>query len=276
MALPPKTWRALFAQYPNIPADKLRWWLSDVLACSLTALPLDEVPDPKLSARFEDAVRRLERNEPVQYICGKAPFMDFEVLVTPDVLIPRPETEQLVDRILQQSPSSPMRVLDVGTGSGCIALALKRARPKWEVTGIDVSENALALARKNAEALGAAVLFERGNLLEGHPPGSADLIVANLPYISEEEREALPAEVRDHEPGLALFAEDRGTALVLQLMEQALTVLKPEGKVYLETGENQTNDYHRAAHPLGWNIETVRDLAGRERFHVLSRSQPTT
>lgn len=261
-----RTWRLLLSESPDLDG-KLRWWLSSTLNCSLTQIPLDSAPDDALQARFLEARHRLRQNEPVQYICGKAPFMDFEVTVTPDVLIPRPETEQLVQRILEETPRTPLDVLDVGTGSGCIALALKRARPGWRVTGIDVSEKALQVARKNREALAPAAEIQQGNLLAGCSPRSADLIVANLPYIGEAERESLPAEVRDYEPGLALFADDQGTALVFRLVQQAWSVLRPGGSLYLETGEHQTAVYHRLAEALGLRIESFRDFAGRERFH---------
>lgn len=267
---PRETWRELFAQSSGIPAGKLRWWLSDLLDCPLTRLPLDSRPDPARRERFFDALRRLERNEPVQYICGKAPFLDFEVRVTPNVLIPRPETEQLVERVLKQLPDTPLEILDVGTGSGCIAIALKRARPQWTVRAVDLSEKALAVARENARNLGAEISFSQADLLQGLPPGSVDGIVANLPYIGEAERGDLPAEVRDHEPGLALFADHDGTALVLELMRQARAVLRPSGQIFLETGETQSPVYRNAAAELGWHLESFRDLADRERFHVLS------
>ncbi len=267
---PRETWRELISQSPGVPSEKFRWWLSDLLDCPLTQLPLDSRPDSVLRDRFLDALQRLERNEPVQYICGKAPFLDFEVRVTPDVLIPRPETEQLVDRVLQQLPDTPLNILDVGTGSGCIAIALKRARPQWTVRAVDLSKKALAVARENARILGAEISFSQADLLRGLPPNSVDGIVANLPYIGEAERGDLPAEVRDHEPGLALFADHDGTALVLELMRQARTVLRASGRIFLETGEHQTAVYRNAAAELGWHLESFRDLADRERFHVLS------
>lgn len=265
----PPSWRTLLSQYPNLPAGKLRWWLSDLLDCSLTAIPLDQIPDAGERARFHQAARRLENHEPVQYICGKAPFRDFELRVTPDVLIPRPETEQLVDQVLREMPHTPLRVLDVGTGSGCIAIALKRARPQWNLTGIDLSEHALRIARENAQSLKAEITFRTGNLLEGCADSSADLILANLPYIGEEECSDLPPDVRDHEPGLALFAADQGTALVIQLIYQARTVLSPEGRLYLETGETQTPIYQQTAAAAGAEMVSTCDLAGRERFHRL-------
>lgn len=266
---PPETWRDLLSRVPDLPPAKLRWWLSDRFDCPLTALPLDSRPTPEDKHLFLDAVSRLRRHEPVQYICGKAPFMDFEVRVTPDVLIPRPETEQLVDRVLSQFPASPLKVLDVGTGSGCIAIALKRARPAWHVHACDVSENALRIARENARILGTDISFSRSDLLHSFQGNTMEIILANLPYIGEAEREFLPPEVREHEPPQALFAGENGTALVVALIRQARHVLRPGGQLYLETGEQQTAVYQHTAASLGWSINSFCDLAGRERFHRL-------
>lgn len=226
-------------------------------------------PDAELRGEFEAACERLRRGEPVQYVCGRAPFRELELMVDDRVLIPRPETEQLVQIALDELIRPGDRVLDVGTGSGCIALSVKKARPDCVVEGRDVSEDALEVARENAKGLGLEVAFTSGHLCKGEPDESWDVILANLPYIGETERADLPAEVREFEPGLALFSGADGTDLVLELMEDARRVLRTSGTLLLETGENQGHIYRPAAEKLGWHIECGSDLAGRERFWVL-------
>ena len=265
------SWKALFDRHPDVPAEKLRWWLSDFLDVSLTMLPWGTVPSPAERTAFEAATARLQGGEPVQYVCGKAPFWDFEVYVTPEVLIPRPETEQLVQLALEVAVSAGKKVLDVGTGSGCIAIALKRACPKCVVSGVDVSEAALAVARENALRLGVEVGFHSGDLLGAEADRSLDVLVANLPYIGETEREDLPREVRDFEPALALFSGADGTDLVVRLLDEARRVLKNQGKIVLETGESQGHVYALAAERFGWRLENRSDLAGRPRFWILER-----
>ncbi len=263
------TWGCLLKALPGDCIGRMRWWLSDRLDRPLTMLPLAEIPTPEELLAFGQACMRLDAGEPIQYICGRAPFLDMTLSVSPSVLIPRPETEQLISLILQRE-APPARILDVGTGSGCIALALKRAWPKAAVTAVDVSEQALEVARGNAEALRAEVRFLRSDLLQALDGELFDPIVANLPYVGEAERAELPREVRDFEPPLALFAGSDGTDLVLKLMGQARRALNPGGSAYLETGESQTDIYRKAAPRLGWDLQSHADLAGRERFHRLT------
>lgn len=235
---------------------------------SLTHLPLQAPVSDADQVAFTEAVSRLKQGEPIQYICGRAPFRDLELKVDPRVLIPRPETEQLVQIALDRFIRPGGRVLDVGTGSGCIALSIKKARPDCRVEGRDISEDALNVARENAEQLALDVTFKQADLLSGEPFRSWEVIIANLPYIGENEKPALPADVREFEPHLALFSGADGTDLILQLLAQARQVLTPDGLLLLETGENQEAVWHEAAEKLGWRIEGIRDLAGRKRFWV--------
>lgn len=263
------TWQHLFNHYADVPAEKLRWWLSDRLELSLTALPMRDCPDEKLRGEFVAAAERLRRGEPVQYVCGRAPFRDLELVVDARVLIPRPETEQLVHIALEEVIRPGDRVLDVGTGSGCMALSIKKARPDCVVEGRDVSTDALDVARENARRLGLEVAFAPGHLCKQEAEGSWDVILANLPYIGEKKRVELPKEVREFEPDLALFSGPDGTDLVLELMEDAGRVLSASGTLLLETGEQQGHLYRPAAGKLGWHIEGRCDLAGRERFWIM-------
>lgn len=246
----------------------MHWWLSDFLNCSLTTLPLLTTPDEKAVQAFQQAVDRLAQGEPVQYVCGRAPFRDLDLKVDKRVLIPRPETEQLVQIALDRFIQPGDRVLDVGTGSGCIALSIKKALPTCQVAGRDISQDAIDLARENAQTLGLVVAFKTADLLNEEPFRSREVILANLPYIGEKEKADLPANVRDFEPHLALFSGPEGVDLILKLLEQARQVLTPNGVLLLETGENQGEIWHQSAKELDWKIEGLRDLAGRERFWV--------
>lgn len=263
-------WGTLLAEAETeIPSSLLQWWLSDFEDCALTLLPLDKNPHPSEQLAFKEACERLRRGEPVQYVCGRAPFRDLTLDVSPAVLIPRPETEQLVQWVLDQAPANGIALLDVGTGSGCIALAFKSARPDMQVTGSEVSEAALEIARLNGEKNQLDVTFLRSDLVNELPDHSQDIVVANLPYIAEHERDALPEMVRDWEPGLALFSGESGLDAIEELLLEVPRILRPQGQVYLETGENHSNALDLFAKQHGWSIEHHSDLAGRERFHRL-------
>ena len=264
-----KTWAQLFDHTPAIPREKLQWWLSDRLDASLTNLPLQDSVSDADQLAFEEAVSRLKKGEPVQYVCGRAPFRELEIKVDKRVLIPRPETEQLVQIALDHYIKPGDRIFDVGTGSGCIALALKNDRPDCQVTGLDISADAIDLARENADVLGLDVSFHQADLLAGQPFRSAEIIIANLPYIGKTEEAALPAEVRDFEPHLALFSGEDGSDLILRLLDEAKKVLMPNGTLLLETGENQSEIWQAAADRLGWQLEGRNDLADRPRFWIL-------
>lgn len=263
-----KPWATLLTEATAIPREKLHWWLSDRLDCSLTQLPLQAIPTEADAEAFASACLRLTRGEPVQYVCGRAPFRDLELKVDARALIPRPETEQLVQWALDAPIPPAARILDVGTGSGCIALALKKSRPDCQVTGLDISADALDLARENARALGLDVTFIQTDLLQNQAFRSAEIIIANLPYIGENEAADLPAEVRDFEPHLALFSGPDGTDLIRRLLREAKEVLTPNGRLFLETGENQSAIWQREADALGWQLEGRNDLAGRPRFWI--------
>lgn len=266
-----KTWRVLIREASaNVEQSVLLWWLSDTLDRPLTQLPLDKIPDPETLRTFESVLPRLAAGEPVQYICGRAPFRDLELKVDSRVLIPRPETEQLVQIALDRLLPPGAAVLDLGTGSGCIALALKHERPDCRVEGVDLSPDAVALARENAERLNLDVPFRQQDLLSGEPFRNWKLLIANLPYIGEKEAPALPSTVRDFEPPMALFSGPEGTDLILRLLQEAQDFLAPGGQLLLETGETQGAVWKQAADAWGWEIRGLKDLAGRERFWIFS------
>ncbi len=225
--------------------------------------------DPAAVLRGEAIVTRREKREPLQYLLGNAPFRDIELEVTPDVLIPRPETELLVDFVLKHLPPGG-RLLDVGTGSGAIGLAAAFERRDITVLALDVSPAALAVAARNAARLKLAdrVEFRAGNLLAALAPDETfDLIAANLPYIAEEDYAGLQPEVRDHEPKLALTAADGGLALVLELARQAPPRLTPGGRIIFEIGEGQAERLVMALKQNYREVGVIRDYNRIDR-HV--------
>jgi release factor glutamine methyltransferase len=194
-------------------------------------------------AALEPLLTRLLAHEPVQYVLGSAHFADMELEVTPATLIPRPETEELVYLIEQeQATRTGLRVLDVGTGSGCLALALARLLPAAEVLAVDISTEALAVARRNAARFAPQVGFEQVDILIGLPqeiaPGSLDILVSNPPYVRESERPEMRDNVLAWEPATALFVPDADPLLFYRrLAEVGRALLRAGGAIYLEINE---------------------------------------
>ncbi len=231
--------------------------------------------------RLESWLARREAGEPVQYITGRAAFRHLDLAVDRRVLVPRPETELLVEAVLEHLSQHdwsrrPPRVLDLGTGSGCMALALAQERPDAHVTATDASEDAMALAQENAVACGLAdrVLFLHGHWFEALDADARyDVIVSNPPYISFDEAAALPADVREWEPPSALFADDEGLADLREILDQAPRHLLAGGLLALELSEL------RALHVAGWlegardwaSFELRSDLAGQPRMLLARR-----
>lgn len=211
--------------------------------------------------------KALIAHKPWQYLVGQAEFCGLTLTVDERVLIPRPETEELVELILTENPEESLRVLDVGTGSGAIALALKKARPNWQVTAVDISRDALELARKNAKQLGLEVEFVQSDVLD-QVTEVYDLIVSNPPYIDWADRDEVGANVLASEPHLALFAEEKGLAIYRKLAEQAPEHLAPAGKIYLEIGYKQgkvVSELFEQVFPTKI-VQVLRDSFGKERM----------
>lgn len=199
---------------------------------------------------YQAAIDRRQKHEPIQYITGQQEFFGLQHKVTPATLIPRPETEHLVEAVLDRLPGSdsnaaPLRILDIGTGTGAIALALARHLAHARITAIDLSAEALEVARQNAAAhnLAGRVSFLLSDLLTGLPKkeqtDSFDVIVSNPPYIPESDRAELHPQVRDYEPAQALFAGTLGLDIYRRLIPQAHAALKPGGLLALEIGHGQ-------------------------------------
>jgi release factor glutamine methyltransferase len=222
--------------------------------------------EPEL-APLRELVRRRGQGEPLQHLLGTVEFGEHIFLSDKRALIPRPETEQLVEYLCDLAWPEKPRVLDVGTGSGVIVLSLAARFPYADLVAVDFSSDALALAQENATRLGASerIQFIQGHLLN-QIDGAFDLIVANLPYVSAEEAERLATEVR-HDPAVALFGGTLGDELIRELITAAPDHLRPGGLLALEIGHNQsaalakflgTKNYH--------DIETKKDYSGTPRF----------
>jgi release factor glutamine methyltransferase len=220
-------------------------------------------------APLRELVKRRGSGEPLQHLLGTVEFCGRSFRCDKRALVPRPETEQLVELLIShfKSEIAYSRMVDVGTGSGVIALTLVAEFPKAEIVGADISEDALILARENAERLGLVdrVRFLRSNLLADVQPGF-DLIVANLPYISTEDRQNLSREVL-HDPEVALFAGARGDELVRQLITQAPSWLRPGGMLAMEIGIGQSETLLAALAAKNYrDIWTEKDYSGVIRF----------
>ncbi len=223
-------------------------------------------------ARLEALTRRMLEGEPLQYVLGEAWCWGRSFKVDRRALIPRPETEELLQRVLDDPAvwrSARPVVVDVGTGSGCIALTLAAERPSAQVTGLDISPEALELARENAVRLGLAdrVDWRQGDLLEGVPAGALDAVVSNPPYIASAVIATLDAEVREYEPRGALEGGPDGLEGVRRLAGQAVLALRPGGKVWMEIGDEQGAAARAILADAGFvEVRMWRDLAGRDRM----------
>ena len=218
--------------------------------------------------RIADIIARLRRHEPLQYVVGHARFHGHQFKVTPAVLSPRPETEQLVDLIIDENPGSDLRVLDMGTGSGCIAISLARALKFAQVDALDVSRDALAVARENAAALKVKVRFFESDMLSPQPPGRYDIIVSNPPYVCWSEREAMDRNVKDYEPGQALFVPDNDPLLFYKaIVPYAAQSLERGGHLYLEINQRFGNEVRQLLQAGGFDeVRIIDDSYGKVRF----------
>jgi len=214
---------------------------------------------------------RINRHEPVQYVLGKTLFYGRYFEVNPTVLIPRPETEELVYFILNEflNEESPTKILDVGTGSGCIPITLKLERPSAEVSAIDVSDGALATAQSNAAFLQASVNFFNCNILHEYPPLSGlDIVVSNPPYITYEEKPLMNPNVVAFEPHLALFVENDDALIFYRVITQkATSLLKRGGSLWFEINERFGKEVQQLMQHAGFSSVTIRkDVSGKDRF----------
>lgn len=223
---------------------------------------------PEQNRLLDDALERLNRNEPIQYILGYSDFCGLRFKVTPATLIPRPETSELVEWVASEATGKE-RILDIGTGSGCIAVSLANKLPQSKVTAWDISAEALIVATENSKTNGCAVTFEQVDILAYQPTGELfDIIVSNPPYIKENEKEAMHSNVLDWEPHTALFVPDSDPLLFYRtIAEKGLTILKSGGKLYFEINRAHGKETMEMLAALGYtSIELHKDFADNDRM----------
>jgi release factor glutamine methyltransferase len=221
--------------------------------------------------RLNDILARINKHEPVQYVLGEANFYGRIFAVNPAVLIPRPETEELVRLVINfvnRSKTANCRILDIGTGSGCIAITLAKELPTAEVIAIDVSPAALNVASANADKLGAKVLFEINDILIGKVPAPIDVIVSNPPYITRDEMKSMPRNVVAYEPETALFVDSREPLLFYKaIVSRAKESLKTKGLLAVEINERFGNEVHQLFIENNFKeVELMQDLFGKNRI----------
>ena len=218
----------------------------------------------------EEIYTKLANHIPAQYIIGHAEFFGMQLEVDERVLIPRPETEELVELILDENPKENLKVLDIGTGSGAIALALAKNRPDWTITAADISQDALDLAMENANNQGLTLFFIKSNCFS-EISSKYDIIVSNPPYISRVDEAEVGLNVLHSEPHLALFADEDGLAIYRRIAEESKDYLNDGGKIYLEIGYKQGQSVpalFKENFPEK-RVRTLKDQFGQDRMVVI-------
>lgn len=230
----------------------------------------EELPE-KVVLLIKKAIKALLSAEPIQYVLGETEFCSYRFFVTKDVLIPRPETEELVDWVYRQYKNivTPFKILDIGTGSGAIAISLKKLLPQAEVTAIDVSAEALAIARRNAEANGAAIHFvQQDILMTDRLTQMYDVIISNPPYVRFAEQAEMHPNVLNYEPHLALFVSDEKPLLFYdKIAELAYRFLTPQGSLFFEINQYLGKETQDLVRQKGFNeVILQQDLLGNDRM----------
>ena len=222
----------------------------------------------------EDIFIKLANHIPAQYIIGHAEFFGMQLKVDERVLIPRPETEELVELILTENLEENLKVLDIGTGSGAIALALAKNRPDWSVTAADISQDALELASENARNQNLNIFFKKSDCF-AEISEKYDIIVSNPPYIAREDESEVGLNVLHSEPHLALFADEDGLAIYRRIAEDAKDYLTDGGKIYLEIGYKQGQSVPALfrKHLPEKRVRTLKDQFGQDRMVVVDDGQ---
>jgi release factor glutamine methyltransferase len=243
--------------------DLKNWNRADLVMNKSARLSESEI----LTLHFN--LKKLKQGEPIQYVVGEVDFFGLQLRVNPSVLIPRPETEELVKLIITENNLPGTSILDIGTGSGCIAIALKKLRPQWKVSALDVSVNTLNTAEQNARLNEVMIQFEKCDILHSYPlHGPFDIIVSNPPYVLDSDKFEMADQVLNHEPHQALFVPDADPLLfyrrILEIMPE---VLKPEGKIYFEIHESKGNEMKQLVEnfPVK-NIHLHQDMQGKDRM----------
>ncbi|MBW4891645.1 peptide chain release factor N(5)-glutamine methyltransferase [Mucilaginibacter sp. HMF5004] len=272
---------SLSAVYDKDEIDSIKYLvLSDILQTSkakLHAFP-DEKLDEATVQKFQQIIQKLQTGEPVQYILGHTEFYGLPFKVNPSVLIPRPETEELVEWVLSESQKLKVKsqkfdsILDIGTGSGCIPIALKKHLPQTQVTSVDISAIALQTAKQNAELNEVEVQFIEADILNPtHNPQLAtrnSIIISNPPYVTEHEQLEMHTNVLNHEPHNALFVPDNDPLIFYRVIADfALQHLEPNGLLFFEINENLGKETIELLAGKGFkNIELRQDMRGKDRM----------
>jgi len=269
----------------NVPSPRLNAELLLLFVLSRERAYLYAHPERELTAdeqsNFDEVVRERARGCPTQYITGHQEFWGLDLLVSPAVLIPRPETEHVVETVLELVKEYPfggpgrLKLLDVGTGSGCIALALASELPHAEIHACDISEEALEIARVNAArlALGGKVLFRKSDLLSVYAGEPFDFVISNPPYVGECDADKVQKQVREFEPKVAVFSGREGMEIYRRLIPQAHDVLRPGGWLVAEIGYSEEDNVRNLL--SGWSdIQVTADLQGIPRV-VAARKTKT-
>lgn len=254
-------------QNSGLEAGDARWLMSELLGCSLLDVSLhgDQDLDESVKIKFFEWAQRRITGEPLQYIVGAADFHDIRLKVDSRVLIPRPETEQLVQLVLESESEDKQRFLDIGTGSGAIALALKHARLQWVASASDLSEDALAVAWENARQNKLPVEFRSGAGLLPWQGDSFDFMVSNPPYLSKE-LDQLGDGVAAFEPSIALFSDDNGASVADDLIQQAVDRVCSIDRLYFELSARVAYALERKWRKKVRRLQRFADLNDRKRF----------
>lgn len=220
----------------------------------------------------------LARGKPIQYILGKAWFMGKEYIVNDQVLIPRPETEELVEWVIEYAEiiNKPLAIIDIGTGSGCIPIALKTALPECTLSGLDISESALAVAKLNAEKLNTQIEWlPQDILMSASMPSNYDIIVSNPPYIPFNEKVNMQVQVKNYEPALALFVTNEDPLIFYRIIARlAKQCLNPNGQLFFEMHYDQGKAIQSLFEEMGYHAELRKDMFGKDRM-IRASLKPT-
>jgi release factor glutamine methyltransferase len=257
---------------PRLNAETLLMFTLSCDRAYLFAHPERELT-PQERINFQESIAQRALGIPAQYITGHQEFWGMDLVVSPAVLIPRPETEHVVEAVLALSPGAGSCIVDVGTGSGCIALALAKELPQAEIHATDISPAALEIARANAARHGfdQRIRFRQANLLQGFEPDSLDLVVSNPPYVGESEEDEVQREVRKHEPRNAIFAGPTGLEVIERLVPEASTTLKPGGFLIIEMSGTIAEGVKRLL--ASWSgLRVINDLQGIPRVVVAGKA----
>ena len=221
---------------------------------------------------FLSALERLKTHEPIQYVLGKTTFMDLEFKVNSSVLIPRPETEELV-RLMLKEDLDGKEILDIGTGSGCIAISLAKNLPNAKVSALDISKDALEIAKENAKSNNVDIEFINADIFEYKSEKKYDIIVSNPPYVLESEKMLMKQNVLNYEPEIALFVDDINALKYYEsIIKFSLNNLNSQGQIFFETNENYKDELNKLAQNYEYNIiEFKLDINDKNRFLILSK-----